>query len=612
MAKKKVIQRINLNEIKDPSFLSNLNEKELKQLSLDMKDAIIDATSVNGGHLSSNLGVIDSTIALCRAFDFRKDKVIFDVGHQSYPYKILTGRSLERLRQKDGVCGFQRVDESPFDHFEAGHSSTSIAAANGMAIARDLNKENYEIVAFIGDSSIANGLAFEALNDVAIQKHKIIIVLNDNGMSISYPVGGLSRVFRRYGTSSFYTKSKSFFNAILCWNPVGRAIYRFFGSVKDWFKTHILRTNVFDNLGLSFIGPVDGHNIKAMEKAFLRAKKLKKSTVIHIKTIKGKGYQYAETDTCGNWHGVAPFNKETGEPLVPPKFNWSELYSNILLESMRENDKIVAIVPGTGVGSYITKIHDEFPKRTIDVGIAEEYALTMSGGLAISGYHPVVSIYSTFLQRAYDEISHDIARIGLNATILIDRAGLVGNDGTSHQGIFDEAFLMSIPNTVIAMASSPSQSKALFKESLNNHGVFAIRFAKMPCDEEFVDESLPFGKWKEELKGKDTVIVAVGPEVEELKEKLKGKNVTLVNAIYQKPMDEEYIDKLLSYKKVIIYDAYSVEGGFPTYLAARLIEKGYKGEVIVKAIPDIFVKHASIVEQKAEFGLLADDIIKLI
>ncbi len=612
MSKKSVIHRININEIKDPSFLAGLSYKELETLSKDLTDYIVDVTSVNGGHLSSNLGVVDATIALCRVFDFSKDKIIFDVGHQCYTYKILTGRSLERLRQKGGPCGFQRMDESPYDHFEAGHSSTSIAVANGMAVARDLNGNHYDVIAFIGDSSIANGLAFEALNDVAMQKHKVIIVLNDNDMSISYPVGGLSRLFRKYGTSAFYTKSKTFFRKILCWNRFGRWIYRVGGNFKNWVKIHVLRTNLFDNLGYAFIGPIDGHDLKALEKSFTRAKKLNKSVVVHIKTVKGKGYEFAEDDQTGDWHGVGPFDKKTGKPLKPEALTWPELYSNLLLESMKNNDRLVALVPGTGVGSYIDKIHKEFPKRTIDVGIAEEYAVTMSGGLSASGYHPVVSIYSTFLQRAYDEISHDIARPGLNATLLIDRAGLVGNDGTSHQGIYDEAFLMSIPNTVIVMASHPGQSKSLLEESFNNHGVFAIRYPKYDCQKDYQKEQLPFGKWKLELNGKDVAIVGVGPEVEELKELLKGKNVTLLNAVYQKPLDEEWADKLMNYKKVIIYDAYSVVGGFPQFLAASLMSKGFKGEVIIKAIPDTFVKHASVKEQKEQFGLLSSDIIKLL
>ncbi|MCR5184969.1 MAG: 1-deoxy-D-xylulose-5-phosphate synthase [Bacilli bacterium] len=609
MSKKKVIQRINLSEIKDPDFLQTLSLDELKQLASDIRLNIIESTSKNGGHLSSNLGAVDATIALCKTFDFKKDKVIFDVGHQCYTYKILTGRSLERLRQKGGVCGFQLMEESPFDHFEAGHSSTSIAVANGMAIARDLNKERYNIVAFIGDSSIANGLAFEALNDVALQKHKIIIVLNDNDMSITYPVGGLSRVFRKYGNSAFYAKSKSFFKKIFCWNPLGRGIYHCGSSFKNWFKFHALRTNIFDNWGFAYIGPVDGHNIKDMEKAFARAKKIDKSVVVHIKTVKGKGYKLSEGDEKGSWHGVSPFDKETGQATKEKKYTWSKFYSDLLLEEMKKDEKIVTIVPGTGVGSYITGIHDIFPKRTIDVGIAEEYALTMSGGLSVSGYHPVVSIYSTFLQRAYDEISHDLARINLNATLLVDRAGLVGNDGKSHQGIYDEAFLISIPNTVITMASNRGQSKSLFDESLKGHGVFAIRFSKDQCKDGFEEEVVPFGKWKEEIKGKDIAIVGVGPEVEDLKAALKDKNVTLINAIYQKPLDDEWVDKLVKYKKVIIYDAYGVINGFPRYLASTLLERGFKGELVIKAIPDTFVPHATSSEQKQEYKLTVEDVI---
>ena len=612
MRKDKLIRRINIEEIRDPSFLADLSVKELEALSKDIADYIVDKTSVYGGHLSSNLGVVDATIALCRYFDFTKDKIIFDVGHQCYTYKILTGRSLERLRQVDGTCGFQRMEESPYDHFEAGHSSTSIAVANGMAIARDLEKKDYSVIAFIGDSSIANGLAFEALNDVSMQKHKVIIVLNDNDMSISYPVGGLSRLLRKYGTSSFYSKSKTFFKKILCWNAFGRWIYKVGGAFKNWIKIHVLRTNLFDNLGYALIGPVDGHDFKALEKAFKKAEKIDKSVVVHIKTVKGKGYKFAEDDMHGNWHGVAPFNKETGEPINKTELTWSEFYSDILLEEMRKNEKIVTIVPGTGVGSYIDKIHDEFPKRTIDVGIAEEYALTMSGGLAASGYHPVISIYSTFLQRGYDEISHDLARTKMNVTLLVDRAGLVGNDGSSHQGIYDESFLIGIPNTVIAMASNPGQVKSLLEESFNNHGVFAIRYSKNACGEMSEEEVLPFGKWKQELLGHKTVVVGVGPEVEQLKELLKDKDVTLVNAIYQKPLDMDWVGKLLGYDKVIIYDAYSVESGFPQYLASCLMTEGFKGKVIIKAIPDTFVRHASVMEQKAKFGLLPEDIVKLL
>jgi 1-deoxy-D-xylulose-5-phosphate synthase len=614
MKKTKNVTKIDLDNIQNPNYVKNLSFKELDVLSQLITNEIIDKTALNGGHLSSNLGVVDATVSLCKAFDFDKDKIVFDVGHQTYAYKILTGRSLERLRKVDGPSGFQRTSESKYDHFEAGHSSTSIAVANGLAIARDLNKEHYDVIAFIGDSSLANGLAFESLNDVALQKHKLIIVLNDNGMSISKPVGGMSKIFRKFSTSGFYNKSKNIIRKILVWNPVGRFIYRIFVKIKNWFKKHLLGANFFESLGFAVIGPVDGHNIKALTKAFQKAKKQTKTTIVHIKTVKGKGYEYAEIDNNGSWHGVAPFDKYTGQPLKETKgYQWADIYSSNLLEEMKHNDKIITLVPGTALGSYINKVKQEFNKRTIDVGIAEEYAVTMAGGLSISGYHPVISIYSTFLQRAYDQISHDLARINLNATFLIDRAGFVGEDGNSHQGIYDEAFLMTIPNTVVCVASNSGQCASLFKESLNNHGVFCIRFSKERTLNLDKDEIIPFGSWKQELLGNSKIaVVSVGPDTEILKELINDKNVTLLNAIYQKPMDMSFVEKLVSMEKVIIYDSMSVKAGFPEHLAATLIEKGFKGELIIKAIPDEFISHASIKEQKTKYGLLPEDIAKIL
>lgn len=613
--KKKSIQRINIPEIKDPTFLKNLNNDELKALSSDMCDYLVDLISKNGGHLSSNLGTIDATIALCRCFDFTKDKIIFDVGHQCYTYKVLTGRNLQTLRQKNGFSGFQKRDESIYDHFEAGHSSTSISAANGMAIARDLNKEKYDIIAFIGDSSIVNGLALEGLNNAAQNGHKIIIVLNDNDMSISKPVGGMAKAFRKFSTSDFYRKSKHFFRKIMVKTRFGRWQYRKFTGMKNWFKRHLLKINIFDTLGYSVIGPVDGHSIKTLEKAFERAKKTDKSVVVHIQTIKGKGYSHSENDKSGVWHGVSGFNKETGEIEKNTNgMSWSEVYKDGILNRMASDENAVTIVPATELGSGLTQLFEEYPNRTLDVGIAEEHAMTMASGLAVSGKHPIISIYSTFLQRAYDEISHDLARMNLDTTIFIDRAGLVGNDGETHQGIYDESILMSIPNVVVAMASNYEQSKALVEESKNSHGVFCIRYPKENIESNENTISIPFGTWLKEAEGQGTAIVSVGPETENLKKIIKKRklNVTLYNAIYQKPMDDSAVKELLNYNKVIIYNAYATESGFANALCAKLIQLGYKGQTIVKAVPDTFVKHASINEQKEEFDLLAENIIELI
>ncbi len=614
--KNKEIKHIDLREIEDPSFLKDLSYKELDVLCEDIRKYIIDVTSKNGGHLSANLGSVESTVALCRCFDFTKDKIIFDVGHQCYTYKILTGRSLERLRKSDGPSGFQRRHESRFDHFEAGHSSTSISAATGMAIARDLNKEKYEVVSYIGDASIANGLAMEGLNNLSNGNHKVILILNDNDMSITKPIGGLSRSFRSLSNSILYRRSKNAYQRFLKKNRLGRFTLRWTGAVKNWFKRHLVAINIFDNIGIAYVGPIDGHDIKAMEKAIIKAKKYEKSSVIHIKTIKGKGYKYAENDDSGAWHGVGKFDVESGEQIKDLNLvSWSKVVSDNLNDFMSENEDAVLICPATGVGSSLTEVFNKYPKRCIDVGIAEEHALTLAGGLSASGKHPIVSIYSTFLQRAFDELSHDIARMKLNATILIDRSGLVGEDGNTHQGIYDESYLLSVPNTVVTMPIQSSEVYSLIKESKNDHGVFCIRYprAKLAPSNERIE--VPFGKWRKELSGEGTAIVSVGPITLDLKKALEDehKNVTLYSAIYLKPMDEVVVDEeLLKYKQIIIYDAYAIENGFAQALAERLLVFGYKGKVVIKSIPDVFVGHASQEEQLNKYQINVADIIKLL
>ena len=615
---KKEIKHVDLKEIKNPEFLKTMSYQELDVLSDDIRNYIIDITSKNGGHLSANLGVVEATISLCRCFDFTKDKIIFDVGHQCYTYKLLTGRPLETLRQKDGISGFQKMNESPYDHFEAGHSSTSISAASGMAIARDLNKENYNVVAFIGDSSIQNGLAFEALNNIAQSNHKVIVVLNDNDMSISQPVGGLSRVFRKLSGSSFYTKSKNFFRKVFFLTRFGKWMWVKFTKIKNWFKRKLINLTIFETIGLEYIGPVDGHYIRHIDKAIKRAKKSSKSVVIHLKTIKGHGYEYAEEDVEGKWHGVSKFNKKTGEFVSKDGVvSWSEQYKFLLKNELELDPKLVTIVPATGFGSDLDSLFKAYKNRVIDVGIAEEHAFTLAGGLAASGMHPVISIYSTFLQRSYDELSHDVARMNFNLTILIDRAGLVGNDGETHQGIYDEAFLYTIPNVSIAMASRSNEALSLMKESLCKHGVFAIRYPRETFDSNSNGvKKIPYGSWKTEIESskKDVAIVSVGPVTVSLKEKLEqlGKEVTLYNAIYVKPFDEQKSLELLDYKKVIIYNAYATKEGFANALESFLLERGYKGNVVVKAVPTKFIKQATIDEQREALGIRIDDIIDLI
>ena len=621
MAKKiKELRHIDLTKIENPEFLKTLNNKELKLLCEDIRKYLIQVVSKNGGHLSSNLGVVESTVALCKTFDFSKDKIIFDVGHQCYTYKLLTGRKLEGLRTKDGISGFQKISESKYDHYEAGHSSTSISAANGMAIARDLNGEKYDIIAFIGDASIANGLAIEGLNNCAAdKKHKVIIVLNDNEMSISKNVGGFSKMLRKFSNSAFYCKNRNAYVKIMNKTAVGRKIYDFTASIKNWFKRHLIQMSLFDYLGFGVIGPIDGHNVKRIEQALQKAQKMDKSVIVYLKTVKGKGYEYSEKDNDGVWHGVGPFDIETGEfKCDPNKTSWSRHYADLLFDEMNSNDKIYTIVPGTMYGSCLNKVFEFFPDRCADVGIAEEHAAVFAAGLARNGYHPVVSMYSTFLQRAYDEVSHDLARMNLNATLLIDRSGLVGQDGNTHQGIYDEGYLYSIPNTVITMATNANESASLLKESFNKHGVFAIRYPRggfetSSLKSEHVD--IPFGSWiiSNEINTNENCVIGVGPNIEKVKQLIieKGLNVKVIKAIYLKPINENMLKSLLGFKKIVIYDSYSTINGFTNSVSSKLMELGFKGQVILKAIPDTFVDQASVSQQEEKYGLLPEQIIDL-
>lgn len=609
---------IDIRDIKGPEFLKELNYRSLDLLSEKIRREIIDKTSKYGGHLSSNLGVVEITIALHRMFNFKHDKLIFDVGHQSYTHKILTGRSLEYLRNRNGVSGFQKICESYYDCFEAGHSSTSLSAAQGFALNRDARGEKYDVVAVIGDGSIVNGLAFEALNNISHNNNKVIIILNDNEMSISRPTGGMGRFFAKISTASGYTNFKISYRRFMFKTRMGHALYNFTSRIKNAIKQKLVPTTYFDDMGFQYIGCIDGHNIKALEKAIARAKRTPKSVVLHVATVKGKGYRYAENDTTGYWHGVTPFEIESGKPknLHPEELSWSHLFSDLLTALMAERNDLVIISPATVKGSGLEDLFSAYPKRTFDVGIAEGHALTLASGLAVAGTHPIVSIYSTFMQRAFDQIIHDIARMNLNITFLVDRSGLVGLDGETHQGIYDESFLLSTPNTVVTMPSSDKEAKYLLNESLKQHGPFFIRYPRdlLKKNHLIQEENHQFGKWIMErvANSKRVAVIAVGQLLRSLKELIieADLDVTLVNALFLKPHDHEMLSSLSEYETIVIYDAYATEFGFVSYLKTKLCEMSYKGQIKSFAIPDVFVTQAKISEQLEELGLLPKQVFE--
>ncbi|MCQ2794487.1 MAG: 1-deoxy-D-xylulose-5-phosphate synthase [Bacilli bacterium] len=600
------MEKSNLNindikEIKSPDFLRALNYAGLTDLSRLVRDNIINVTSARGGHLSSNLGVVDLTIALHRNFDFKKDKLIFDVGHQAYTHKILTGRDISSLRQKGGVSGFVKTSESPYDIFEAGHSSTSLSAAYAYALDRDNKDQHYNVVTLIGDASIANGVAFEALNHIPSSDHKVIIVLNDNEMAISSSVGGLSNIFRNLQTSRSYIFVKKGFRKVL---RLIKPLYRLAAKIKNWIKRHLIAINLFDAMGFVYIGVVDGHDFKAMDRAFNKAKKTPSSVIIHVRTIKGKGYPLAEQDKDGYWHGVAPFNKETGKPTAyhPDKISWSNVYHDLLINQLKNDKQFYLICPGTLMGSNLEDVAKLYPDRVIDTGIAEEHAVIVASNLAKLNYHVAVSIYSTFMQRAFDQISHDVARIHSPVVFLVDRSGLVGADGETHQGIYDEAFLMSTPNVNVMMASQINDAGAIFNQALKNKEATFIRYPRSLV-RKIEPTNVKYKGYEVVKRGHKACVIGVGPLMRELSEAIKDLPVDSIVLFQLKPLEESLIKQLLTYQKIVIYTPYETSEGVGATLIRELTLRGFKHAIFLKAVPTTFIPQASITEQLAASGL---------
>lgn len=609
-----------LDKINSPEDLRKLNIYELKSLSSELREYIIDSVSKTGGHLASNLGVVELTIALHFALNTPDDKIVWDVGHQSYIHKILTGRKslMPTLRQLNGLSGFPKRAESIYDAFDTGHSSTSISAAIGMARARDLKNENYEVVAVIGDGALTGGMAFEALNDVGRSSTKLIIVLNDNEMSISKNVGGLSYYLREVRTDARYLSTKKDVEKLLNGLPVGgRTIKSFLKRAKDGIKKMVVPGMLFEELGLTYMGPIDGHNIEDLLNAFKIAKNIDGPLIMHVITKKGKGYKYAE-QRPNEFHGVSAFDVVTGEDLKKSNVpSYSTVFGNKLCEIAEKNENVVAITAAMTDGTGLTNFALKYPNRIFDAGIAEQHAVTMAAGLAVNGITPVVALYSSFLQRAYDQIIHDVALQNLHVVFAVDRAGLVGNDGETHQGVFDEGFLSQIPNMTILSPCDYIEFENMIEFAINEiNGPVALRYPRGSSNVNINNSNIKIEKGKGVIveKGNDITIIASGNMVDtalKTKEILKGNNIDaeVINLRFIKPLDENLIlESVNKTKKAVIIDEACCFG------AALMIKNIIPNSVhvMLKTLPDNFIKHGSVnellKENKLDPQTIANDI----
>lgn len=617
-----------LTKIKSPAFLKKLTNEELEQLSASIREFLIEKLSKTGGHIGPNLGVVELTIALHKVFDSPKDKLIWDVGHQSYVHKILTGRAceFETLRQYKGLCGFPKRSESDHDVWETGHSSTSLSAAMGMVIARDIKGTHEYIIPIIGDGALTGGMALEALNHIGHEKKDIIVVLNDNEMSIAPNVGALHNVLGRLRTAGKYNWAKDELESLMKKIPaVGGKLAGAAERIKDSLKYLLVSGVFFEELGFTYLGPVDGHNFEDLFENLQYAKKTKGPVLLHVITKKGKGYEPAETDKRGTWHGTGPYKIETGDFVKPANspISWSELVSETVRKMARNDKRIVAVTPAMPVGSKLEKFAAEFPNRMFDVGIAEQHATTMAAGLAASGMKPFLAIYSTFLQRAYDQIVHDVARQNLNVFIGIDRAGLVGADGETHQGVFDIAFLRHIPNMVLMMPKDENEGQHMVYTALNyDNGPIALRYPRgnglgVLMDKEL--KQIPIGSWEILREGTDACIITFGTTIQMAIEahdalKREGFSVKVINARFLKPIDEAMLHGVFASNiPLLTIEEAVLQGGFGSSILEFASENHYMNHHIeCMGIPDRFIEHGSVNKLLEEIGLTTENVVKKI
>jgi 1-deoxy-D-xylulose-5-phosphate synthase len=613
-----------LDSINQANDIKNIDEQCLGQLAEEIRNFLIQNVSKTGGHLASNLGVVELTMALHLFLNFPQDKLVWDVGHQAYIHKLLTGRKelFPTLRQIDGISGFPKQEESICDSFDTGHSSTAISAALGLVKARDLEGKNNKVVAVLGDGALTGGMAFEALNNAGRLRTNFIIVLNDNNMSISENVGGMANYLAKLRTSSKYTGFKENFENTLNQMPgIGKAIVEKLKRSKDAIKYFMIPGMFFEDMGLTYIGPIDGHDMDQLMTAFQAAAKAKKAVVVHVLTKKGKGYHLAEKYPA-RYHSVDPFEIQSGQPLKAEKsISYTKIFSEAMIKLGRENDRVVAITAAMPFGTGLYDFSKQFPDRFFDVGIAEEHAVTFAAGLAMGGFRPVVAIYSTFLQRSYDQIIHDVCINQLPVVFAIDRAGITGRDGKTHQGIFDLSFLSHIPNLVVLAPKNKTELEQMLSYAITLNGPVAIRFPKGEAFLGLEEKQAPLELGKAEVlyEGSKVAILAVGSMVRtglQVVEALKAEGITatLVNVRFISPIDTNTLQSLAGKHEIYVTMEENVRsGGYGQKVAGYLCEARLNQIRLVNiAVPDQYIEHGAVNELHQRFGLDAGSIVEII
>lgn len=607
-----------LEKIQQPNDIKKIPEEQLTEVAAEIREFLVETMSKLGGHLASNLGVVELTIALHRVFDLPKDKIIWDVGHQSYTHKILTGRkdAFESLRQEGGLSGFPKRSESSCDVFDTGHSSTSISAGVGYVKARDLKKQDYSVISVIGDGALTGGMAYEALNNAAELKTNFIIVLNDNEMSISKNVGGISTYLSGIRTAASYTELKMGVTRALEKIPkIGPGMVDAVRKTKSSIKQIVIPGMLFENMGITYLGPVDGHDIHQMVRVFQEAKRFEGPILVHVLTKKGQGYEPALRHPS-RFHGAGPFEIETGLPISRSNPTYTDIFSTVMRKMGDREPDVVAVTAAMPTGVGLKRFSNMFPDRCFDVGIAEEHAVTFAAGLALGGMIPVVAIYSSFLQRAYDQMMHDVCMQELHVVFAIDRAGLVGSDGETHHGVFDLSYLNSMPNMTVMAPKNLWELSDMMKFAVSYDGPIAVRYPRGEAYDGLEEFREPIVRGRSEMiyRGKGIALLAVGSMVktaEAVRKKLleDGDNPTLVNARFVKPLDKKMLDSLAKDHEVIVTMEENVKsGGFGSAVVEYLHTAYPEVQVLSAALPDVFMEHGSPEKLKEKAGIDAGSI----